>query len=136
MSTLLDFSAGVAVGARTKTLSGGQLVDAAISGTPILIKVNPGATCSLSFAEYGDVGIRILPDQDCVLSLSGGNIAELQIMRVLIQQPYDGNCQVTWPSNVIWPDGAPFVDSRMGAVCCVEIMWDGASLYYGRRIFG
>lgn len=136
MPTLLDFSAGVATGAGGNTLSGGQIVDAVTSGIPMLTKANPGASCDLPFANRGNIGYRILPDQNCALSVSGGNVSELQIMRVLIQQPYGGNCEITWPDNVIWPEGAAFVDSRIGAVCCVEIMWDGASRYYGRLIFG
>lgn len=136
MPTLLDFSAGVATGASGNTFSGGQIVDAVTSGIPMLTKANPGATCGLPFANRGNIGYRILPDQNCILSLSGGNVGELQTMRVLIQQPYNGNCEITWPDNVIWPEGSAFVDSRFGAVCCVEIMWDGASRYYGRRVFG
>lgn len=136
MSTLLDFSAGVATGAGGNTLSGGQIVDAVTSGTPILTKLNPGASCNLAFASYGNIRYRILPDQDCALSVSGGNVGELQTMRVFTQQPYGGNCEITWPDKVIWPEGAAFVDSRIGAICCVEIMWDGASRYYGRLIFG
>ncbi|OAZ73917.1 hypothetical protein BJI49_07590 [Acetobacter pasteurianus] len=136
MTTLLDFSAGVATGAGGNTLSGGQIVDAVTSGTSILTKLNPGASCDLPFAKRGNIGYRILPDQDCALSVSGGNVGELQTMHILIQQPFSGNCEITWPDNVIWPSGAPFVDSRIGAVCCVEIMWDGASRYYGRLIFG
>lgn len=57
-------------------------------------------------------------------------------MRVLIVQPLASNCVVTWPSNVIWAKGAPFVDSRSGSVVCAEIMFDGDARYYGRRIFG
>ncbi|WP_215755043.1 hypothetical protein [Acetobacter sp. P5B1] len=136
MSTLLDFSAGVAVGGRGDTLSGGQMVDAIISGAPMTAIINPGATCSLSYAACGDNGYRIMPDADCTLALSGGQSGQIQIMRILIIQPPSGNCVVTWPTNVIWPNGAPFVDSRAGAVMCAEIMFDGDGRYYGRRIFG
>ncbi|KDE20641.1 hypothetical protein AZ09_04125 [Acetobacter aceti 1023] len=132
----LDFSNWVATGAGGKILSGGQLVDAATSGVPIITKVVPGPTCELKFAERGNIGYRIVPDQYCALSLSGGNLGELQIMRIVIQQPFGGNCEIKWPSNVTWPKGAAFVDSRIGAICCVEIMWDGASRYYGTSIFG
>lgn len=136
MPTLLDFSAGVATGAGGNTLSGGQIVDVVTSGTPILTQANPGSACNLVFANHGNIGYRILPDQNCNLSIGGGNVGELQTLRVIIQQPYGGNCEITWTDNVIWESGAPFVDSRIGAVCCVEIMWDGASRYYGRLIFG
>ncbi|WP_250697765.1 hypothetical protein, partial [Acetobacter pasteurianus] len=107
MTTLLDFSAGVATGAGGNTLSGGQIVDAVTSGTSILTKLNPGASCGLPFAKRGNIGYRILPDQDCALSVSGGNVGELQTMHILIQQPFSGNCEITWPDNVIWPSGAP-----------------------------
>ena len=136
MVTVLDFSVGVATGAGGNTLSGGQIVDAVTSGTPILTKLNPGASCSLSFANRGNIGYRILPNQNCTLSVIGGNVGELQIMNIIIQQPYNGNCEITWPDNVIWPNGTAFVDSRIGSICCIEIMWDGASRYYGRAIFG
>lgn len=136
MSTLLDFSAGVAVGAGGKRLSGAQMVDAVTSGVPILTQASPGPSLSLAFADYGDVAYRILLDQDCQIAISGGNLGELQQMRVLIQQPPNGNCDITWPDNVIWPSGAAFVDSRIGSVCCVEFMWDGASRYYGSKVFG
>ncbi|MBS1016905.1 hypothetical protein [Acetobacter persici] len=136
MSTLLDFSAGVATGAGGNTLSGGQLVDAVTSGVQMLTAAFPGPKLALTFPEYGDGAVRVLPDRSCTLSLSGGAVGQLQLMRVLIQQPYGGNCDITWPDNVTWPDAATFVDSRIGAVCCVEIMWDGKSQYYGRRIFG
>lgn len=136
MLTLLDFSAGAATGVGGITFSGGQIVDAITSGIPILTKANPGTSCSLEFGNCGNIGYRILPNEDCTLSISGGNAGELQIMRVLIQQPYGGDCEIAWPDNVVWPEGTVFVDSRIGAVCCVEIMWDGASRYYGRLIFG
>ncbi|MFT8463119.1 hypothetical protein [Acetobacter persici] len=136
MSTLLDFSAGVAVGGRGDTLSGAQLVDAATSGVPMLPKVSPGPTLPLQFSAYGDIGFRVIPDQTCSLSISGGVAGQIQRMRILIQQPPAGNCDITWPDDVIWPDGAAFVDSRIGSVCCVDIMWDGASRYYGSKVFG
>lgn len=136
MSTLLDFSAGVATGARGDTLSGAQLVDVVTSGAPMTTIVSPGDTYTLSYAASGDNGYRIMPDIACSLSLSGGEQGQIQIMRVLLIQPPSGNCVVTWPANVIWPDGAPFVDSRSGSVTCAEIMFDGDSRYYGRRIFG
>lgn len=136
MPTLLDFSAGVATGAGGNTFSGGQMVDAVTSGVPMLTAAFPGPTLVLQFPKYGDSAYRVLPDQACTLSLAGGAPRQLQLMRVLIQQPYGGNCEITWPDSMIWPDGAAFVDSRIGSVCCVEIMWDGKSQYYGRRIFG
>lgn len=136
MSTLLDFSAAVATGGRGNTLSGGQVVDAITSGAPMTSVGLPGATCALSYAASGDNGYRIMLDTTCSLSLSGGQQGQIQIMRVLIIQPPSGNCLVTWPTNVIWPNGAPFVDSRAGAVMCAEIMFDGDGRYYGRRIFG
>ncbi|KDE20830.1 hypothetical protein AZ09_05190 [Acetobacter aceti 1023] len=136
MSTLLDFSAGVATGAGGNTLSGGQIVDAVTNGTPMLTKTNPGAACALPFATRGNIGYRVLLNQNCSLSFTGGNRGELQTMRVILQQPQGGNCEIAWPDNVIWADSAPFVDSQNGAVCCVEIMWDGLSRYYGSLIFG
>lgn len=136
MSILLDFSAGIASGGRGNTLSGGQIVDAITSGAPMTTIVNPGAAYVLSYAAAGDNGYRIMPDMACSLTLSDGQKGQIQIMRVLIIQPPDGNCVVTWPSNIIWPDGTPFVDSRSGAVMCAEIMFDGDDRYYGRRIFG
>ncbi|GBQ75305.1 hypothetical protein AA14337_0190 [Acetobacter malorum DSM 14337] len=136
MSTLLDFSAAVATGGRGNTLSGGQIVDVITGGTPLTTIVNPGANCALSYVTCGDNGYRIMPDTDCSLTLTGGQPGQIQIMRILIIQSPAGNSVVTWPSNVIWPDGVPFVDSRSGAVMCAEIMFDGDNHYYGRRIFG
>ncbi|ARW10042.1 hypothetical protein [Acetobacter ascendens] len=136
MPTLLDFSAGVATGAGGNTLSGAQVVDAVTSGIPMLTLPNSGSACNLVFATCGHIGYRILPNQNCTLNISGGNTGELQMMHVVIQQPYGGNCEITWSDNVVWPEGGAFVDSRIGAVCRVEIMWDGASRYYGRQIFG
>ncbi len=136
MPTLLDFTAGVATGAGGNTLSGGQIVDAIMSGTPILAKPTPGAACELMFASRGNIAYRISLSQSCVFSISGGNLGELQTMNVIVEQSYNGNCEIIWPDNIIWKKCAPFVDSRIGAVCCVEIMWDGASRYYGRLIFG
>lgn len=136
MPSLLDFSAVVATGGRGNTLSGGQIVDAITSGAPMTPIINPGAACALSYAAAGDSGYRIMPDMACSLTLSDGQKGQIQVMRLLIIQPPSGNCLITWPSNVIWPDGNPFVDSRSGAVMCVEIMFDGDGRHYGRRIFG
>lgn len=136
MPTLLDFTAGVATGAGGNTLSGGQIVDAVTSGVPMVTKINPDLDVALSFARCGDIGYRLLLSQNCTLSLTGGNLGELQKMHSFMQQPFAGNCEVQWPENVFWADDAPFVDSRIGSVCCCEIIWDGASRYYGRKIFG
>lgn len=136
MSTLLDFSAGVATGGHGNTLSGAQAVDAITGGNPMTTLVSPGATCVLSYAAWGDNAYRIMPDAPCAFSLSGGQKGQVQVMRILIIQPPAGGCPITWPSNVIWPDKVPFVDSRSGALMCAEIMFDGDSRCYGRRIFG
>lgn len=136
MSTLLDFSTGMAKGAGGNTLSGSQIVDSITSGTPILTHLNVGAAFELNFANYGDIGHRLLLNEDCSLSLKGGNTGELQTLYLFIQQPYEGNCEITWPSNIIWAKAPVFVDSRIGSVCCVKIVWDGATTYYGGLIFG
>lgn len=136
MPTLFDFSAGVATGGCGNTLSGAQLVDAVTSGNPMTTFVSSDSVCNLSYAGLGDNAYRIMPDTACSLTISGGQKGQIQIMRVLIIQPPSGNCVVTWPLNVNWPDGVPFVDSRPSAVMCVEIMFDGDCRYYGRRIFG
>lgn len=133
MTTLLDFSAGIATGGRGDTLSGAQLVDATVSGVPVVTHVSPDATCVLAFAAYGSIAHRVLPMQDISLSLSGGAKGQLQEMTVFIQQPAEGGFRVALPPDVIWSAGAPFIDSRSGAVTFFRL-WslDGGVSVYGR----
>lgn len=133
MSTLLDFSAGVATGARGSTLSGGQIVDAVISGVPVETHVNPNAGCVLPFAACGKVAHRLLPAQAIALSLTGGVDGQLQEMLVMVQQTATGNASVTLPAGVIWRGEAPFIDTRAGAVTFF-LLWslDGGNTVFGR----
>lgn len=135
MTTLLDFSAGVATGGRGDTLSGAQLVDATISGTPVVTHVSTAATCVLSFAAYGHITHCILPAQATALSLSGGMAGQLQEITVMIQQSAEGGFLVTLPPGVIWSAGAPFIDSRAGAITFFRL-WslDGGVSVYGRAL--
>lgn len=135
MSTTLDFSAGVATGAGGKTCSGGQLVDAVTAGTPCVTNVNPDKTCTLSFANRGDIAHRVVPGQDITLAISGGELNQYHRMLVMVQQPPDGGRTVTLPSNVKWLGSAPFIDSRSGAVTFFKL-WtlDGGATIFGKVV--
>ncbi|KXV68657.1 hypothetical protein AD951_09970 [Acetobacter malorum] len=133
MSTLLDFSAGVAIGARGNVLSGGQIVDAITNGAPVVTHVNPDTSCSLSFAAFGKVAHRLMPEQAIALSLTGGIDGQLQEMLVMVQQTATGNASVTLPESVIWHGQVPFIDTRAGAITFF-LLWslDGGNTVYGR----
>lgn len=135
MGNTFDFTSGVAQGRTGRNMSGGQMVDACSSGVPISTIVNPGASYTLKFAEWGDIGYRLVPEKNCSLSLSGGNMNELQKITLIIQQPPTGNCEITLPSNINWTN-KPFIDSQIGSVSILEIMFDGGMNYYGRLIYG
>lgn len=135
MSTFLDFTQGVSTGRTGKIMSGGQMVDAVTCGVPITTLVNPGNTQTLSFPQWGDIAYRILPTGNCSLSIQNGNTGELQKMTIIVQQPYDGNCEITLPDTINWSN-KPFIDSRIGSVSILEIIWDGAQNFYGRLIYG
>lgn len=136
MTTFLDISTGRAMDALGNTMSGAQLVASVQAGTPATSVPLPGSAYPLIFPKWGDVFYRIMPRENCQLSLSGGAPGKMQKMRVMVQQPPNGGCEITWPENVIWPDGVAFVDSRIGSAVCVEFMFDGSSRYYGVKVFG
>ncbi|WP_249203117.1 hypothetical protein [Gluconobacter kondonii] len=117
-------------------MSGAQVVAAVRAGTSMVAVPLPGSAYSLLFPEWGDIAYRLVLRENCTLSLAGGVAGLMQKMRVLIQQPPSGGWEITWPDNVIWTDGPPFVDSRSGSVLCVEFMFDGSSRYYGVKVFG
>lgn len=135
MSTFLDISQGVAKGRTGKIMSGGQIVDAVSNGTPIITNIVNSSETTLSFANWGDIAYRLLLNQNTTISLSGGNTGELQKMTLVIQQPMNGGCEVTLPDTINF-DKAVFIDSRIGSVSILEIIWDGAQNYYGRIIYG
>lgn len=135
MSTFLDISQGVATGRTGKIMSGGQIVDAVSSGIPIITKIINSSETTLSFANWGDIGYRLLLNQNTTISLSGGNTGELQKMTLVIQQPMDGGCEVTLPDNLNFNQSV-FIDSRIGSVSILEILFDGSQNYYGRIIYG
>lgn len=135
MSTILDISQGVAKGRTGKVMSGGQIVDAVSNGTPIITNIVKDSETTLSFANWGDIGYRLLLNQNTTLSLSGGNKGELQKMTLIIQQPMNGGCEVTLPDSIKF-DKPVFIDSRIGSVCILEILFDGSQTYYGRLIYG
>lgn len=133
MSTLLDFTAGVAKGAGGNTLSGSQIVDAVTSGTPVVMHVNPDTVLSLSFAKRGNIAHRIIASQNITLAITGGISGQFQEMFVMVQQPANGEGVVTLPSGIIWVGHAPFIDARSGAVTFFRL-WtlDGGNTIYGK----
>lgn len=135
MSTFLDISQGVAKGRTGKIMSGGQIVDAVSNGIPIITNIVNSSETTLSFANWGDIAYRLLLNQNTTISVSGGNTSELQKMTIIIQQPMDGGCEVTLPQNINF-DKTVFIDSRIGSVSILEIIWDGSQNYYGRIIYG
>lgn len=135
MSTFLDISQGVATGRTGKVMSGGQIVDAVSCGVPITTQIINSPSTTLSFANWGDIGYRLLLNQNTTLSLSGGNKGQLQKMTLIIQQPMNGGCEVILPDNLNFNQPV-FIDSRIGSVSILEILFDGIQNYYGRIIYG
>jgi len=133
---MIDASGIVVTGASGKRMSLSQVVDVITSGRQIVTKNFFGSSISLNFLEFGDSAFRLLPNEDFSISVSGGVSGQIQIMRLLIQQPYNGNCEITWPNNITWTNSPIFVDTRIGVVSCIDILWDGMSNYYGSMIFG
>lgn len=135
MPTLLDFTAGVAIGAGGNTLSGGQIVDAVSSGPPVVVHVNPDTSLALSFSERGRIAHRVLPVQDTEISIIGGVSGLFQEMLVMVQQSAMGNNMVTLPANIVWQRNPPFIDTRSGAVTFFRF-WtlDGGNTIYGKSI--
>lgn len=137
MSETFDITSGVAKGQMGRRMSGSQIVDACSAGIPIYTIINPGPSCNLKFANWGDVGYRIIPNENCVLNITAGNLNELQKITIIIEQPISGGCEITLPDDITWTGNIPpFIDSQIRARSILEVIWDGAATLYGRMIYG
>lgn len=136
MSQNPDISGAIITDPSGNVMTLRQMAAAIRAGTPVTCIPDPGAECTLQFPSWGDCAYRIVPRQGCQFRIAGGENGQLQKMRVMLIQPPGGNCEMTWPDEMIWPSGSPFVDTRSGSVTCVEIFTDGSGTYYGGLIFG
>ncbi len=134
--TRFDITQGLATGSLGQSMTGSQMVDRLSSGVSMETRIVDDASIELMFPKTGDIGYRLLVKRDCGLSLKKGRQGQLQRMTLVIQQPYGGNCEVEFATSINWQDGQPFIDTRIGSVIIVEILFDGINTFYGRLIYG
>lgn len=125
------------VGNMGQKMEAGQLVDACTSSTPLTTLIVNDAAVSLSFLNFDDGAYRLLfpSNGSCLVSVQGGQSNAMQKLTVFLQQNYEGNCDITFDSQIRWSGKPPFIDSTAGSVTIVEILHDGSGNYYGRVIY-
>lgn len=103
-------------------------------GVPVKTHLAVSGKYRLQQPIFGDIVYRLLLATDATLIVASGKAAERQSMTLVIQQPLNGGCEVTWPSGVKWQEGhAPFVDSRPAAITVATFTRiDDTDLLFGR----
>ena len=131
-----DMTQGLAKGSLGQEMTGGQIVDRLSAGIPIENRIVNDPAITLMFPKAGEISYRLLLQKACGISLGQGQKGQLQRMTIILQQPYEGNCEVEFDASVKWQNRQPFIDTRAGSVTIVELMYDGTSQFYGRLIYG
>ena len=127
---------GLAKGSLGQEMTGGQIVDRLSAGILVENRIVNDPAITLMFPKAGDISYRLLLQKACGISLGQGQKGQLQRMTIILQQPYEGNCEVEFDASVKWQNRQPFIDTRAGSVTIVELMYDGTSQFYGRLIYG
>ena len=127
---------GLAKGSLGQEMTGGQIVDRLSAGILVENRIVNDPAITLMFPKAGEISYRLLLQKACGISLGQGQKGQLQRMTIILQQPYEGNCEVEFDASVKWQNRQPFIDTRAGSVTIVELMYDGTSQFYGRLIYG
>lgn len=127
---------GLAKGSLGQEMTGGQIVDRLSAGIPVENRIVNDPAITLMFPKAGDISYRLLLQKACRISFGQGQKGQLQRMTIILQQTYEGNCEVEFDAYVRWQNRQPFIDTRAGSVTIVEFMYDGIGNYYGRLIYG
>ena len=131
-----DMTQGLAKGSLGQEMTGGQIVDRLSAGILVENKIVNDPAITLMFPKAGEISYRLLLQKACRISLGQGQKGQLQRMTIILQQPYEGNCEVEFDASVKWQNRQPFIDTRAGSVTLVEILFDGMSQFYGKLIYG
>lgn len=70
----------------------------------MMSKIVKVSSLTLDYPHWGDVGYRLLLQKNCELSIGQGQKGQLQYMVIILQQPYEGNCEVTFSNEIYWQD--------------------------------
>lgn len=132
---MADFSKSNASGSLGATMTGSQIVDALTGGPALITRIVNDATRVLAFGARGDVGYRIIPQQNCALSFTGELPGKIQKIRLIVQQPDGGGVAIAWPDGVQWIGQEVFVDTSVGSVCCVEFTSDTDGIIWGELLY-
>ena len=116
---------GLAKGSLGQEMTGGQIVDRLSAGILVENRIVNDPAITLMFPKAGDISYRLLLQKACGISLGQGQKGQLQRMTIILQQPYEGNCEVEFDASVKWQNRQPFIDTRAGSVTLVEILFDG-----------
>jgi len=127
---------GLAKGSLGQEMTGGQIVDRLSAGIPIENRIVNDPAITLMFPKAGEISYRLLLQKACGISLGQGQKGQLQRMTIILQQPYEGNCEVEFDASIKWQNRQPFIDTRAGSVTVVELLSDGTSQFYGKLIYG
>lgn len=131
-----DMTQGLAKGSLGQEMTGGQIVDRLSAGIPIENRIVNDPAITLMFPKAGEINYRLLLQKACGISLGQGQKGQLQRMTIILQQPYEGNCEVEFDASIKWQNRQPFIDTRAGSVTVVELLSDGTSQFYGKLIYG
>ena len=131
-----DMTQGLAKGSLGQEMTGGQIVDRLSAGIPIENRIVNDPAITLMFPKAGEISYRLLLQKACGISLGQGQKGQLQRMTIILQQPYEGNCEVEFDASIKWQNRQPFIDTRAGSVTVVELLSDGTSQFYGKLIYG
>lgn len=89
---------------------------------------NSGATDTIDWSA-GNKQKSTLTD-DCTFTFSPEPSGPCSLVLRLVQDATGGRT-VTWPGDVIWPDGAPTLSTAANAVDVISFYYDGADFYGG-----